>query len=680
MPPRIRSVARLSTALRSRSKADLFFCPSCSLWRLADSQPPAAATTAHALSRHFSAARRRPAAALASRTAINAPLDVPPRLKELYQALDVLKSDAASYVNFSRLQLALRGLESEDPVVRVAVLSLGDQASAKQLARLLLADPLSEQSKWEDALEARDTENGQAILLRYGDDSDVHPNNPLLHTISAPSRILQKHNVEILISSLNANFSGPVSPSSAEKPRDAILVPTLQTPTSATGRLTMVTYPVHRAIVFGEGVRSCVNYGRFTAGQSEQELPPETVKVAMGIPAPSTELKQDASDRYVAIDVNIGAKALDKFRESITHSVFYERGWHRSGLPVLTAWLAHGSSSNVPAGLKPAIRDLVDSILADADEAITVEDTQRLQELLDSSISESTRTAILSSLANWAEYAHTELRDQLDIAFSCKSWRKLAWWKLFWRVDDVGMILSELLERRWLVSAEKDIIWVAGRIEQAGFFANDPDAAHLPERATLVQPPPPSSSRQPGRIGAVPDAPHPRALQKLDAARRAAAASDNAALALLPPPPKPWPQQIPLARTHLAAATVPPLEALAQRLVVQTLSTVSATSALSALLVYAFPGTGLFEAGAVAALGAAWGLKRMQSVWEGARGRWEADVREDGRQVLKETEENVREVVSVRGRPESDAVGAEERRRAREAVGRAKRALDGLVA
>ncbi|KAF9633124.1 hypothetical protein BFW01_g4018 [Lasiodiplodia theobromae] len=671
MPPRIGSVARLSTALRSRSKADLFFCPSCSLWRLADSQPTAATTSAHAPSRYFSTTRRRHAATLASRTAINAPLDVPPRLKELHQALDALKSDAASYVNLSRLQLALRGLESEDPVVRVAVLSLGDQASAKQLARLLLADPLSEQGRWEDALEAHDTDNGQAILLRYGDDSDVHPNNPLLRTISAPSRALQKHNVEILISSLNANISGPVSQSSAEKPRDAILVPTLQTPTSATGRLTTVTYPVHRAIVFGEGVRSCVAYGRFTAAQSEQELPPETVKVAMGIPAPTTELEQAASDRYVAIDANLGAEALDKFRESITNSVFYERGWHRSGMPALTAWLAHGSSSNVPAGLKPAIRDLVDSLLADANEAVTLEDSQRLQELLASSVSESTRTEILSTLANWAEHAHTELRDELDIAFLSKSWRRLAWWKLFWRVDDVGMILSELLERRWLVSAEKDIIWVAGRIEQAGFFANDPDAANLPERAMLLK----SPSKPAGRIGDVPDAPHPNDLRKFDEMRRATAESENGALAVAVPPPKPWPQQIPMARAYLTATSVPPLEALAQKLVVQTLSTVSATSALSGLL-YVSASTGLFEAGTVAALGAAWGLKRMQGVWESARAKWEAEIREDGRKVLKETEEAVRNVVNVRGRPESDAVGVEERRVARDAVERARKALD----
>ncbi|KAL1628506.1 3',5'-cyclic-nucleotide phosphodiesterase (PDEase) (3':5'-CNP) [Neofusicoccum ribis] len=659
--------SRLSTALRSRSKPGLFFCPSCSLWRL-DSRPPTHAATRplHA-PRFFSAARRRHAATLASRTAINAPLDVPPRLKELYQALDALKSDAASYVNLSRLQLALRGLETEDPVVRVAVLSLGDQASAKRLARLLLADPLADKGSWEEALEEREADNGQAILLRYGDDADVHPHNPLLRTISAPSRTLQKHNIEILISSLNANISGPITPTSTEKPRDAILVPTLQTPTSATGRLTMVTYPVHRAIVFGDGVKSCVGYGRFTAAQSEQDLPPETVKVAMGIPAPSTEMEQKASDRYVAIDVNLGTEALEKIRESIANSIIYERGWFRSGMPTLTAWLAHGSSSE-GSEIKPAVKDLIESLLSDADESITLEDSQRLQELLASSIPESTKAAILSSLAVWAEHAHTELRDQLDIAFASKSWRKLAWWKLFWRVDDVGMIVSELLERRWLPVAEKDIIWVAGRIEQAGFFALDPDAANLPERASLAAAP----AAQAARLGDIPDAPSPRLLRKQDAAAREA---DEAAAVAALPAPKPWPQQIPMARAHLQAASVPPLEALAQRLVVQTLSTVSATSALSGLL-YVSASAGAFEAGAVAALGAAWCLRRMQNAWEGARTKWAGEVREEGRRALKETEEAVREVVRVRGGVERDVVGVEERRVAREAVGRARGALE----
>lgn len=393
-------------------------------------------------------------------------------------------------------------------------------------------------------------------------------------------------------------------------------------------------------------------------------MPPETVKVAMGIPAPSTELEQGISDRYVAIDLDLGTQALDKFRESIANSVFYERGWFRSGMPALTAWLAH-SASTASSEIKPAVRDLINSLLSDADESIKIEDGQRLQELLDSSIPEPTKSAILSSLALWAEHAHTELRDQLDVAFASKHWRKIAWWKLFWRVDDVGMIASDVLERRWLTSAEKDIIWVAGRIEEAGFFASDPDAASLPERAMLL--PRPTTTH---KVGDVPDAPRPSDLRKY-----ANRLNDDDSTAVAP---KPWPQQITLVRQYLSASTIPPLEALAQRLILETASTVSATSSLSALL-WLSSSAGVFESGTVAALGAAWALRRMQGVWERARATWEAEVREEGRRALKETEECVREVVRVRGEAVGrDEVGVEERRRAREAVGRARGLLEGM--
>jgi hypothetical protein len=40
--------------------------------------------------------------------------------KDLYDALQKLKNDAAVYTNLSRLQLALRGLEGRNAVVRVA--------------------------------------------------------------------------------------------------------------------------------------------------------------------------------------------------------------------------------------------------------------------------------------------------------------------------------------------------------------------------------------------------------------------------------------------------------------------------------------------------------------------------------------------------------------------------------
>ncbi|KAF2140113.1 uncharacterized protein K452DRAFT_230804 [Aplosporella prunicola CBS 121167] len=658
MPPRIPPATKLPPS-------DLFFCPSCSLWRLGDA-PSCLSAPAAARTRAQFFARRRHAATLASRTAINAPVDVPPRLKELHQTLDALKGPAANYVNLSRLQLALRGLETTDPVVRIAVLSLGDQRAAQRLVRLLLADPLGDKGVWEKELEKKGQDEAQAILLRHGDETDVHPYNPLLRTISVPSRILQKHNIEILISSLNVNTAAPSITSEQDRPKDAILVPTLRTPTSASGRLTMVTYPVHRAIVFGDGVKSTVAYGRFTATQAEQDIPAQTVKVALGLPAPAEEVDQSSTDRYVVIDPELATEAIEKFRESIANSMIYERGWHRSGLHVLTKWLAEGAA---PADMKPALENLIKSLLADAHENIKIDDAQRLQELANSAISEATKAEILESLRVWAEHAHNELREKLDMAFASKYWHKIAWWKLLWRVDDVGMITSDILERRWLTEAEKEIVWVAGRIEEAGFFAGDPQADAMPERRMLK-----STAVPVPRLGELPDGP-PRLseLRKYDA--RPADDIDAASL----PELKPWPMQIPLARAHLSATGIPPLQALAQKLLLQTASTTTMTGALSALTYVSFSGVSAFEAGAVAALGAVWSLRRMQRVWEGARARWAADVRERGREALKDTEVKVRDVVRERGAAKVDWGAGDERTRAREAVARARYALARVV-
>ncbi|KAF2090716.1 hypothetical protein K490DRAFT_18170, partial [Saccharata proteae CBS 121410] len=587
--------------------------------------------------------RRRHGSTLASTTAINAPSEVPPRLKELHVALDGLKSSAANYVNLSRLQLALRGLEARDPVVRIAVLSLDDQKAARRLVRLLLADPLAPAGRWERELEAG-SEDGRGILLRYGEENDIHPHNPLLRTVSVPSRILQKNKIEVLISSLNINVGGLGRATDADQPKDAVLVPTLQTPTSASGRVTLVTYPIHRAVIFGQGLQSCAAYGRFMAGQAGGAMPAETVKVAVGMPAPASEVEQAVSDEYAAIDVNVADEAVAKFRESIANSVFFERGWHRSGLPVLSKWLSQGATPTDAETLKPAIRNLVDSILSDADERIIATDAQRLQELLSSSIPEATRATLLDAVRIWAEQGHTELREQLDLAFDSKHWRKLNWWKLFWRVDDVGMIASEILSRRWLTEAEKDIIWVAGRIEEAGFFASVTDR---PDLATITTPP----TKQPNKTDEV--------------------ASKHATME-----PKPWPQEIPMARAYFSATRIPPLQALAQKLVVQTLVSTSATSALGALMWLSSSTTTVFEVGAVAALGAVLSLGRMQSLWERAREAWQGDVRETGRRALRETEESVRRIVVNNEKGRTDEAGVRERREAREAVGRAREALE----
>jgi hypothetical protein len=98
-------------------------------------------------------------------------LDVAPANKDLYKALERLKTDAANYVGVSRLGLALRSLEGREGIVRVAVLAMdGDVDRVRRLVRLLLADPLGKEEAWEKELV--EGGNGESVLLRYGQ-SDV---------------------------------------------------------------------------------------------------------------------------------------------------------------------------------------------------------------------------------------------------------------------------------------------------------------------------------------------------------------------------------------------------------------------------------------------------------------------------------------------------------------------------
>ena len=53
-------------------------------------------------------------------TVVNAKLEIPPPFDLLYKELSALQFEAAVYVNPSQLQLALRALESENAVTRIA--------------------------------------------------------------------------------------------------------------------------------------------------------------------------------------------------------------------------------------------------------------------------------------------------------------------------------------------------------------------------------------------------------------------------------------------------------------------------------------------------------------------------------------------------------------------------------
>ncbi|PWY90817.1 hypothetical protein BO70DRAFT_307105 [Aspergillus heteromorphus CBS 117.55] len=597
MPPKLRG-ALSKSLLRAKDSAAVFYCPSCATWRRSLSTRP---NPSLAESRLPWAASQR---AIATSPVVHA-RHVPPRLKELHEALNQVKDVATEQVNLSRLQLALRGLESETPLIRVAVLGLNDATAARRLVRLLLADPLNAREGWEDALDAYGEDTERGLLIRYGEVSETIPNN-LLPTISVPAPILKKGNLEILVTSLGAE---PGS-SNAQFTADTFLVPTVTIRTSHSGRHNMVRYPVHRTIVCGSGVDGFLAYSGLMA---RSDLKKEAGSVYGAIELAVTE-PQKYNGRVAFVDIDKADEALSKFRESVQNASLYERGWNSSGVQPVVDWLA---SLRADEGtLDPSLRTLITSLLDAADAGAAAVEARKIQEQESGLVPWEVRDGLDRSVSEWAERAHTELRGSLDEGFASKQWRGLAWWKLFWRVDDVGMITSEILDRKFLRKAEKEVIWTAGRFQQAGL----------------------TDEKTP--------------------------ATDDA-----------WPTQIPASRARLTETTVPSLQALAQRLVLFSMSTTTLTSALSALTYVSLPSATVYETCTVVAIGLIYSLRSQQRKWDSARTWWEAEVREDGRTALLETEAQLHEMARQGGRRVEDVSAEKE---ARETIDRARKALEEL--
>lgn len=450
------------------------------------------------------------------------------------------------------------------------------------------------------------------LFYRYGEISQSIPND-LLPTISVPSPILSKGNLEILVSTLGSEPDNHTATFHA----DTFLVPTVTIQTSHSGRHNVVRYPVHRTIVCGRGVDGLLSYSTMI-GRSNLKNEASSVRGAIELAVTD---QKSTNERLSLVDVDRASTALDKFRESVHNASDYERGWNNSGVQPLIDWLGTFSETSTGNALNPALVPLVESLIDAADASVIIGDAKALHDQTVGVAPAESRSNLDRAVTTWAERAHSELRSSLDAGLASPRWRGLAWWKLFWRVDDVSMITSEILERKFLRRAEKEVIWTVGKYQQAGLLEE------------------PTSS--------IPDS-----------------AKDSVM--------SPWPTQIPDLRTKLLTNTVPSLQALAQSLVLFSVSTTTLTSALSALTYVAIPSTGVYESCTLGAVGLIYSMRRQQKKWDVARTFWEEEVREEGRTSLLETEAALRDIVRDGGR----TVEGLSESRARKSVARARKALE----
>ncbi|QSZ34521.1 hypothetical protein DSL72_006115 [Monilinia vaccinii-corymbosi] len=570
----------------------------------------------------------------------------------LREALLEMQKNAMNYVNISRLQLALRGLEQPEgqETIRVAILGLADGGAslqkAKELLRLVLADPLKEEEEWERGI-IRGDSMGRPLLIRvgYNEDEGSERSGRLVHEMNISSPLFKGHKMEILVLEMDP----PINDASGLF-EEAVLVPTMEIPTSSTGRYTPVTTPVHKSFILGDGIMGAVSLLSYPLDANR-----ETIGGAVNV-----STLESKSLPIPSVDIESGNEALRTFRKSIENAMVYERQWLSSGITEVIDWMKLGASSTQDAIKEPVLR-LILSIIKNAKSHLEAERCRQISLLLSSRVPSAQLTSLRHELSKWSERAHTELRDQLDLAFGGQRWRKLEWWKLFWRVDDVSMITSDMLSRNFLTEAEKEIIFLAGRTEEAGVYRNIPlpsdsiqnsDWAYTPVQESLPEglPPPPKLRDV---IPVAVDEDTPTKIQ-----------------------PQPWPLHIPISRTFLSTTTIPALQALAQKLVLQTLSTSSLTSALAGLMYVSNLSTTVYEAGAVAAFGIVWSMRRMQNKWEAARKYWEGEVREEGRKAVRNVEtivgENLNKAEKGKG---LDAAIEEDLEKAREVI----RAAEDLI-
>ena len=468
-----------------------------------------------------------------------------------------------------------------------------------------------------------------------------------MRTFSIPSPTLHTHNLEILIHTANSAIN------SSDDFVASLLVPGLDIKSSSSGKLSTVTYPVHKALIYGEGIKDLSTFATVEAFSDQHE----EGRILHGVLDSSWNIAQHAAntDQPVSpINLALAETAIDAFRESPDNSFKYEHMWYGAGMPALSAWLVEGEGP--PGSVKPVVRRLIKNLCKDARKAIKEDAAASLRQIKDVTVPDMTKRVMEQAISIWAQMAHTELRDRLDSAFDSQSWRKIKWWKLIWRVDEVSYTTLDVLKRAWLVESEKEMIWICGRIYQSGLLG--PPRLNLALASDLENERP--------KLGSVPFAP--------DAAD---VGSQTPTFDEPPPFRHPWLQDISRARSALANLTVPPLQALSQTLLLQTLSTTVLASSFAALIYVSVSTTSPYEAGAIAATGLIFALRRLQTRWETARKEWEKKIREEGRRILRSTEDVLRE--GAEGfKPKVDEVDLEERASATKAVEYVEEVLRGL--
>ncbi|TFB04195.1 hypothetical protein CCMA1212_003995 [Trichoderma ghanense] len=563
---------------------------------------------------------------------------------DLEQALLELQNKMPGLVNLSRLQLALQGLRQPPghEAIRVAVLGVSNgsdgREAAKKVLKALIVDPLVDEQEWEKRLDEHDTSKPLIVLVgpSQGKVTRLVTSKDLPDVLQVSSAELNGLNLELLLTGVEVPVNG-LGMATVQALEEAVLTPVVDA-ASADEHGAPLLAPVHQALLVADGLTGAVKISGLPILDSG-----DAITAAVDLKGFS---KEQLGANFTVIDTSLAEEAVRLFRQGPQNAMEYEHRWSTSNLGMLVAWLKAGLKAADDETTKPAVRKLIASVLQGALSAIEAESTShRMARDLSASMSSPEMRAMNEMLSEWAQSAHAELQEQLDLAFSGRRWKKLGWWKLFWRVDDVAMLTNEILSQRFLPTSEQELIYLAGRIAQLQ-----------------------------GRVGQ-----YSQPISSRETGSESLSTSSNENEPVIPTSPRSrlpkWPGHIAFTRRYIQNETVPALQSLAQQLVVQSLATSSVTSCLAALLYISSFSSTIFEASAVAALGIVYSLGRMQKKWETAREFWEGEVFEEGRKAIRAAEESAAEVLDGTKQGKDSAQRLKELEDASELVAKAEDAL-----
>ncbi|EXJ60646.1 hypothetical protein A1O7_04799 [Cladophialophora yegresii CBS 114405] len=654
-----------------------FFCPSCTTWRT--SKP---LRIRRAANTSTNTGTRRSASNLTSSTAVNARKPIPPRYKPLYDALVDVQKRASAQVNLSRLQLALQGLESDTPVTRVAVLGLNVQDTARRLVRLLLADALEEEGGWEQELvqsqlqsqsgsgsqHGHDSEDySRGVIIRYG-----HPRNSNLPrpktsvpVMYVPSTVLERNNIEILVSSISSPRTGELLQAAKTVASDA-LSPSIGTPTAATGRQVTIAQPVHSTLVVTRGLDELMLAAELLASTTFT-APEDRKSVRLVVNLEDT--KDKSAGQVFVVDARKAEEGLAAIRRSIGEATDYEHKWVDSGMPTVSSWLTLASTARSEGQIPPPVQRLISSLLTAATTNLQAQAALEARSSAAGALSPASRANLESALEEFSRNAHQELQSGLASAWSSRNWQKLAWYKLFWRVDDVGLIITDLVTNAWLPRTERAVYELSGRLSQAGISPVE----EQPAQPSLTTSEPAMHNKK--EVEPVLQAQSDIATEP--PVQPVLVNTTGRTEVKMAPIPQPIPLSSSISRTRSAhmERAIAELTSTAQQIVLKTASLAGLSGGLSVLTYLSLTTGSMYEAGTIAALGVTYALWRMQGDWQKATKWLEETLYEEGRTVIKGLVRRMRELIETSSRVVEDEVEVQSRRQAEDAVMRAKEEL-----